>query len=88
MFYIKYLAMYKVHIHTGAIRKLLNGCAYVRELDNLQASAYILTKHTLTYTYSESRERPIQTIMKVFSKSLNYLPIFFSKSTVVWKVDS
>ena len=39
-------------------------------------------------SYSESRERPIQTIMKVSSKSLNYLPIFFSNSMVDRKVDS
>ena len=38
--------------------------------------------------YRESRERPIQTIMKVSSKSLNYLPIFFSNSMVDRKVDS
>ena len=27
-----YIAMYKVHMHAGAIRKLLYGCAYVREI--------------------------------------------------------
>ena len=34
MFYIKYLTMFKVHRHThaGAIRKLLYGCAFVREI--------------------------------------------------------
>ena len=32
MFYIKYLTMCKVHMYAGAIRKLLYGCAYVREL--------------------------------------------------------
>ena len=26
MFYIKYLTMYKVHMHAGAISKLLYGC--------------------------------------------------------------
>ena len=31
MFYIKYITMHKVHMHTGAIRQLLYGCAYVRE---------------------------------------------------------
>ena len=35
MFYIKYLTMYKVHMHSGAIRKLLYGCAYVREIVSL-----------------------------------------------------
>ena len=32
MFYIKYLTMHKVHMHAGAIRQLLFGCAYVREI--------------------------------------------------------
>ena len=32
MFYIKYLAMYKVHMHTGAIRKLLYSCVCVLEI--------------------------------------------------------
>ena len=32
MFDIKYLTMYKVHMPAGAIRKLLYGCAYVREI--------------------------------------------------------
>ena len=31
MFYIKYLTMHKVHMHAGAIRQLLYGCAYVPE---------------------------------------------------------
>ena len=38
--------------------------------------------------YSESRETSIQAIMEVSSKSLNYLPIFFSNSMVDRKVDS
>ena len=40
------------------------------------------------FSYSESRERSIQNIMKVSSKSLNYLLIFFSNSMVDRKVDS
>ena len=32
MFYIKYLTMHKLHMHAGAIRQLLYGCAYVREI--------------------------------------------------------
>ena len=32
MFYIKYLTMHKVHMHAGAIRQLLYGCVYVREI--------------------------------------------------------
>ena len=35
MFYIKYLTMYKVHMHAGAIRMCLYGCAYVREIISL-----------------------------------------------------
>ena len=27
MFYIKYLTMHKMHMHAGAIRQLLYGCA-------------------------------------------------------------
>ena len=32
MFYIKYLTMHKVHMHAGAMRQLLYGCAHVREI--------------------------------------------------------
>ena len=32
IFYIKYLIMHKVHMHVGAIRQLLYGCEYVREI--------------------------------------------------------
>ena len=32
MFYIKYLTKHKVHMYAGAIRQLLYGCAYVREI--------------------------------------------------------
>ena len=32
MFNIKYLTMHKVHMHAGAIRQLLYGCVYVREI--------------------------------------------------------
>ena len=32
MLYANYITMHKVHIHTGAIRQLLYGCAYVREI--------------------------------------------------------
>ena len=32
VFYIKYLTMHKVHMHAGAIRQLLYGCAYVRDI--------------------------------------------------------
>ena len=55
MFYIKYLTMYKVHMHAGAIRKLLYGCEYVR-IDNPRAKARELSIRTyaqtiqLTYT--------------------------------------
>ena len=32
MFYIKYLTMHKVHMYASAMRQLLYGCAYVREI--------------------------------------------------------
>ena len=32
MFYMKYLTMYEVHMHAGAIRTSLHGCAYLREI--------------------------------------------------------
>ena len=32
MFYIIYLTMHKVHMHAGAIRQPLYGCAYVWEI--------------------------------------------------------
>ena len=48
----------------------------------------IFVKNIRDIIKSESRERSIQTIIKVSSKSLNYLPIFFSNSMVDRKVDS
>ena len=54
MFYIKYLTMRKVHMHTGAIRQLLYCCAYVWEIIIRLSSwiilPYIRTNHTITYT--------------------------------------
>ena len=47
MFYIKYLTMHKVHMHAGAIRQLLFGCASVLEI----ILPYIRTNHTIIYTY-------------------------------------
>ena len=32
MLCVKYLTMHKAHMHAGAIRQLLYGCAYVREI--------------------------------------------------------
>ena len=32
MFYIKYLTLHEVHMHAGAIRQLLYGCAYIRDI--------------------------------------------------------
>ena len=46
MFYIKYLTMCKVHMHAGAIRKLLYGCVYVQEIIHLQKLADYLPLHT------------------------------------------
>ena len=49
MFYIKYLTMHKVHMHAGAMRRLLYGCAYVRE-DNPLAKARGLSFRTYAQT--------------------------------------
>ena len=50
-----YLTMHKVHMHAGAIRQLLYGCAYIREIIHSLSSwiifPYIRTNHTITYTY-------------------------------------
>ena len=43
MFDIKYPTMHKVHMHTGAIRKLLYGCAY-----GLSSRTYAQTIQYLT----------------------------------------
>ena len=47
MFYIKYLAMYKVHMHAGAIGKLLNG---IFTGDNLLAKARVFSFCTFAQT--------------------------------------
>ena len=46
MFYIKYLTMYKLHMHAGAIRKLLYGCAYEREIIHSLKLVDYLPVHT------------------------------------------
>ena len=46
MFYIKHLTICKVHMHAGAIRKLLYGCAYVRVIIHLLKLVDYLTVHT------------------------------------------
>ena len=46
MFYIKYLTMYKVHMHAGAIRQLSYGCAYVQEVIHSQKLVDYLPVHT------------------------------------------
>ena len=52
MFYIKYLTMYKVRMHAGAIITLLCGCAYVREIIHSLKIIfpYIRTNHRILYT--------------------------------------
>ena len=54
---------------------------------NVMHDCFINEMYLSPYFYSESRERLIQTIMKVSSKCLNCLPIFFSNSMVDRKVD-
>ena len=60
MLYIKYLTMYKVHMHAGAIRKLVYGCTCVREIiHSLKLVDYLpvqSTNQTITYTCSLSTE--------------------------------
>ena len=46
MFYISYLTMQKVHMHAGAIRQLLYGCAYVREIIHSVKLVDYLPVHT------------------------------------------
>ena len=49
MFYIKYLTMHKVHMHAGAIRKLLYGLC-VCTGDNPLAKARVLSSLTYAQT--------------------------------------
>ena len=46
MLYIKYLTIHKVHMHTVAIRQLLYGCAYVREIIHPLKLVYYPPVHT------------------------------------------
>ena len=52
MLYIKYLTMHKVQMHASAIRQLLYGCAFVREL----ILPYINKNHTITYTWKFDKQ--------------------------------
>ena len=58
MCYIKYLTMDKMHMHAGAIRELLYGYAYVREIiHSLKLVDYLPVhthNHTITYTCRSS----------------------------------
>ena len=46
MFYINYLTMHKVHMYAGAIRQLLYGCVYVREIIHSLKLVDYLPVHT------------------------------------------
>ena len=46
MVYIKYPTMHKVHMHAGAIRQLLYGCTYVREIIHSLKLVDYLIVHT------------------------------------------
>ena len=48
MFYIKYLTVYKVHMHVGAKKKLLYVCVYVLEIINSLKLVNYLPIHTHT----------------------------------------
>ena len=53
MFYIKYLTIYKLHDHAGAIRKLLYGCVYVREIiHSLNLVDYLPVHTSKTYNHN------------------------------------
>ena len=53
MFYIiKYLTMHKVHMHAGAIRQLLYGCAYVRDIIHELKLVDYLPVHTVKTLYN------------------------------------
>ena len=52
MLNIKYLTIHKVHMHAGAIRQLMYGCAYVREtIHSLQLVDYPPVHTHKPYTY-------------------------------------
>ena len=46
MFFIRYLTMHKVHMHAGAIRRVLYGCTYVREIIHSLKIVDYLPVHT------------------------------------------
>ena len=52
MFHIKYLTMDKIHMHAGAIRKLLYGLCVCTE-DNPLAKAPGLSSHTYAQTIQQ-----------------------------------
>ena len=70
MFYIKHLTMHKVHIHAGAIRQLLNGCANVREIIH----SLKLLDYLPVHTHKPYNNLHIKVITLLFS---------FQESTVV-----
>ena len=52
-FTLNILQMFKVHMHVGALRMLLNGCVYVWDIIHLSSwiiFPYKRTDHTITYT--------------------------------------
>ena len=48
MVYIRYLTMHKVHMHAGAIKQLLYGCAHVQEVIHSLKLVDYLPLHTHT----------------------------------------
>ena len=61
MFYIRYLTMHKVHMYAGAIRQLLYGCAYVREIIHSLKLADYLPVH---------RQKPYKNLHLLSSQDL------------------
>ena len=59
MFYTNYLTMHKVHLHAGAIRQLLYGCVYVREI--------IHSLKLVDYPFVHTR-KPYNNLRKIYYK--------------------
>ena len=73
MFYIKYITMHKVHMHAGAIRHLLYGCAYVREIIHSQK----LVDHLPVHTHKPYNN--LHMYSSEIRKLVDYLPVHTHK---------
>ena len=64
MFYFKYLTTHKVHMHAGAIRQLLYGCVYVREIIHSLKLMDYLPVHTHKPYYTNTYYMVLFTILQ------------------------